>query len=115
MMPSVTCRVSAALRERLTSTSGDHPLDIVVELTKTESGQNPTSRKEAIEAAKADFARRAEPIERRVLELGGEIIGRTWLGQSLLVRIAARNTVALRSIKDVEVLDVPSTVVPQAD
>jgi hypothetical protein len=100
------------LSTRLAQADADDVLDVVLELDpQTElAAAAPQSRSEQIALRKETFNHDVVPVEKAIHEAGGEVVGRTWINQTVLARVPARGVEQLSKLDQVAVLDVPRTL-----
>lgn len=122
--------ISEALALRLREAEPDEALDIVVELAPTHvaggaaardaaaggglvgEGTAAASRANTIDERKAAFTERSEPLEHEIVTLGGEVLGRTWLNETLRAMVPADAVRSLGTMDGIALLDVPRDLVP---
>jgi hypothetical protein len=102
------------LAAQVAQAASDDVLDVVVELDP-QAGPDaaaPQSRSEQIALRKEAFSRDVAPVEETVREVGGEVVDRAWINQTVLARVPARGVEQLSELNKVAVLDVPHTLEP---
>ncbi len=110
-----TSKLTPDLTNRLTQAAVDDVLDIVLELDPKPEPEvaTPQSRSEQIALRKEKFSRDVVPVEETIREVGGEVVDRAWINQTVLARVPARGVEELSEIDKVAALDVPRTLEPE--
>jgi hypothetical protein len=102
MTASITPQLLAATRDC-------DPSDVIVVVIEL-GGAAPEDASPDLESARTRFQQAAEPIRARIRELGGVVLGESWLSGTLECRVPASAVAALQERADVAVLDVPHRV-----
>jgi len=97
------------LKAQLTEAAATEVLDVVLELrSQAEPAAGaPQSRSEQIALRREAFSHDAVPVEEAVREVGGEVLGRAWINQTVRARVPAEGVEQLSELDQVETLDVP--------
>jgi len=106
-------KLTPHLTTRLTDAADDDILDVVLELDpkSTESAVGAQqSRSEEIALRKEIFSNEVVPVEQTIHEVGGEVVDRAWINQTVLARVPARGVEQLSELEKVAALDVPRTL-----
>lgn len=112
-------KLKGELADRLAETREDEVLEVVVELAAREettpdagagAGGRGASRRERIAALREAFDREREPVERAILEAGGEVTERAWINQTLKARVSAAGLERLSDMSEVAALDTPRQI-----
>jgi len=107
-------KVSPALADRLAHAQADDWLDVVVALRVSDLPMKDSAangKRERIAAAKEHFAEDSQPVLRAIDALGGQVIDRIWINQSLAVRLRASQVTELQAIEAVLLLDIARPLV----
>lgn len=105
-------KLTPDLTTRLTQSSADDVLEIVLELYPQAgpAAAAPQSRSEQIALRKETFSQDVVPVEESIHEVGGEVVDRAWINQTVLARVPARGVERLSDLEKVAALDVPRTL-----
>ncbi|MFY9826062.1 MAG: hypothetical protein WAM82_32140 [Thermoanaerobaculia bacterium] len=109
-------KLSPDLRQQLAATPEGHAVEVVVEVGRKAGAEEAASgdRAQKIAAMKQSFSLSAAPIERAVESSGGTVLDRAWINQSLKVRLPREAVEALGERDDVERVDTPRSLRPDA-
>ena len=94
-------KITSALAAEVDAAESSNLLDVVVEL----AGDDPEAADMA--AAKAAFARAAEPVSEVISAAGGQVLEGAWLNHTLRARVPARALPEVAGIEGVTAVDVP--------
>jgi hypothetical protein len=97
------------LKDQLTQAAPTEVLDVVLELGLPAEPVDgaPQSRSEQIALRKEAFSHDVVPVEEAVREVGGEVLDRAWINQTVRARVPAEGVEQLSELDKVETLDVP--------
>ncbi len=103
-------KLTPTLAARLRHAEASERVEVILELRPrheaAEVAAQRKSRSERIAAIKEAFARDLDPVEEVVQKVGGEVLGRAWINQTVLVRVPALAVKQLSKLDGVEALDV---------
>src|SRR5215204_3560718 len=110
-------KLTPDLTTQLTQAAGDDVLDVVVELDPRTgpATATPQSRSEQIALRNDAFSNDVVPVEETIHEVGGEVVDRAWVNQTVLARVPARGVEQLSELEKVAALDVPRTLEAEVD
>jgi hypothetical protein len=101
-------KMTPDLKAQLTEAEAAKVLDVVLEVhSQSQETAAPRSRREAIALRKEAFSHDVVPVEEAVNEVGGEVVGRAWINQTVRARVPAHGLEQLSELDEVAVLDVP--------
>lgn len=108
-------KVSTRLAQQVKSSAPESDLlDVIVELeheTSINSARsNSKSRSEQINERKASFARISSPVENVINEVGGKVLEKAWINNTLLAKLPAAGLKTVSELKEVEILDAPHSL-----
>lgn len=108
-MPAFSEKVTSALGAAASAAAPAKLLDVVVELAwkSQPAPESNLSREESLTVLEKAFLREAEPVERSIRELGGDVTARAWINRTLRAKVPARSLDGVASLEGVERLDVP--------
>jgi hypothetical protein len=97
------------LKVQLTEAAATEVLDVVLELRSQAEpvAAAPQSRSEQIALRKEAFSHDVVPVEEAVHEVGGEVLDRAWINQTVRARVPAEGVEQLSELDQVETLDIP--------
>ena len=99
-------KVSPALSSEADRCAADDVLEIIVELVAGPPATPPgTARSAAIAARKERFTREAQPVEEAIRKVGGEILDRAWINQTMRARLPRRALAEVSDLAEVGHLD----------
>ena len=110
----MTEKVSSDLEGQVSSCGDDDLVEVVVELKRPPPPASGASRQEKIDALKQQFERTSGGVEKDVEESGGTVIDRAWINQTLRARLPAKAVPRLAERDDVELVDLPREIEPEA-
>jgi hypothetical protein len=104
-------KISAALRSRLDSTTA-REVEVIVELVPQPPlpDEPDLPRQEFIARKRSAFATRADAVAGAVREVGGAVLGRAWLTESLHANVPVTGVDRIAGLDTVAVLDVPGEI-----
>jgi len=107
-------KLTPDLTTQLTQAAGDDVLDVVVELDPRTgpATATPQSRSEQIALRKEAFSNDVVPVEEAIHEVGGEVVDRAWINQTVLARVPAQGVEHLSELEKVATLDIPRALEP---
>ena len=97
-------KITPDLAARLDAAESTDLLDVIVEL------QGGPDEAPDMAAAKAAFARAAEPVTKIVAGLGGEIVDGAWINNTLHARVHAGCVPDIAGAEGVAAVDVPHAI-----
>jgi hypothetical protein len=102
-------KLSEDLKTQLTEAAAAEVLDVVLELRQQDDSvaDAPRSQKERIARRKEAFSDDVAPVEEAVEEVGGEVLARAWINQTVRARVPAHGVERLSELDKVQTLDVP--------
>lgn len=101
-------KLTLALAQRLAGCAPGEVLDLVVELRARRVEATPgTAREERIAPVRDGFEADASPVSDAIRRLGGEVLDRAWINQTLRVRLPAGGVAALGELSQVAAIDLP--------
>ncbi|WP_009630103.1 hypothetical protein [Synechocystis sp. PCC 7509] len=107
----MSSKISPNLAAHLQKLDTSEPLDVVLELTlPIQQIQEGQSRQQKITTLKEAFNENTAPIEQVIHQVGGTVIGRGWLNQTLRAYIPAYGLKQLSELDVVSALDIPKTI-----
>lgn len=114
-------KVSQKLAEQANSLASDTDvLEVIVELeqqskSKANVAKSDTSSRTAqIAERKESFARISSPVENAISQAGGEVTGKAWINRTLRAKLPARSLQEICELREVEKLDAPQAIEPDA-
>ena len=98
------------LRAHLESATDDSLVDVILEIDPGESLSfaPETPRQSRIAAGRQQFLEVVEPVQQRILQLGGEVLDHGWLNHTLRARVPAGTIRQLAEADCVTSVDVPA-------
>ena len=103
-----TEKITHKLRNFLQEQPANH-VEVVIELNpvaKAFSNSN-LLRSEKIALVKQDFMKEFEPVEKLILEQGGDILGAVWLNQTIKAKLPANSLEQIAQLKEIKAIDLP--------
>ena len=100
-------RLSAVLADYLQKAKPRDLVDVVIEVSDAGVPSPHGDRSERIAAAETQFAAATRHVADFVRQAGGEVLGGTWLGQAIKVRMPAEDVERLLSLDRVDLVDLP--------
>ncbi len=105
-------KISPALRSRLADTTATE-LEVIVELVPQPQPAEPElGRDELVARRRAAFAARADVVATVVRGLGGDVLGRSWLAESLHAAVPVAAVPGIAQLATVALVDVPAAISP---
>jgi hypothetical protein len=103
-------KLTKELRQRLEQVPHDSLVEVIVEIIGGESApaQAGASRADLIATRRQQFLETVAPVERRVHNMGGEVLGHAWVNQTLRVRVPAGTVDQLTESDCVASVDAPA-------
>jgi hypothetical protein len=103
-------KLTKELRQRLEQVPHDSLVEVIVEIIGGESApaRAGASRADLIATRRQQFLETVAPVERRVHNMGGEVLGHAWVNQTLRVRVPAGTVDQLTESDCVASVDAPA-------
>jgi hypothetical protein len=101
-------KLSPEVYARLEPADGGEELTVIVEL-EPDLSTNPAAANQAerIAAMRDRFEQKAAHIIAEVVRLGGEVLERTWINQTLRARVPKASLSTLSELADIRLVDLP--------
>ena len=82
---------------------------VILEMAPQEPPKAATTlqRQQLIAARRAQFEEQASPIEQTIQNMGGEVLDRAWINNTMKARVPARAVKTLIDVDGVETVDIP--------
>ena len=107
-------KLTPDLASRLSSAGSGEMLDVVLELESPEEApEAQMTQREKIALRRERFSQHAAPIEDKIQQVGGEVLGSAWINHTIRARIPADGVSHLTELKSVERVDVPRALEPE--
>jgi hypothetical protein len=102
--------LTRALQQRLEAVSDDALIEVIVELQSPPVERSGSNRRDAVAQHRERFLSAAQPLEEQIQRLGGTVLERAWINQTLRARLPAHRIVQLSDADAVSVVDTPSSL-----
>jgi hypothetical protein len=99
-------KLSPRLADRLHAMPGSGPIEVIVELQATPVATS-GSRKQRIEASKAEFEQELRIVTETIAAAGGQVIETAWINQTVRSCIPAANIEQVAQDDGVAAIDLP--------
>lgn len=105
-------KLTADLSRHLEQTKESEILDIIIEIEPKNSlsdlpeNEN-LSRQEKIAARQQNFVKQSADVENAVRQVGGEVVGRAWINQTLKARVPASSVKKISEHQNIFTVDIP--------
>ena len=101
-------KITAPLAATIEAADPDEDVVVVVEMTPNGPTESvaPQQRQRQIAALRMTFEKQASPIERTIHDVGGEVLDRAWINNTMKARLPARAIKELLDIDGVKSVDV---------
>lgn len=109
-------KLTPDLSRQLARTKESEMLDIIIEVRQSDCSLNESlkneklSRQEQILVRQKNFDNQSAPIEDVVQQVGGEIVGRVWINQTLKARVPAKSVKKISEHRNISILDLPHLI-----
>lgn len=104
-------RLTASLENRLLTTEPGELIDVIIEVRDAgRPADLPADKPERYATLERDFQSSTAAVTDIVSTMGGKVLGQTWLGGALKVRIPVDRVKSLLALDDVVLLDLPSKI-----
>jgi hypothetical protein len=103
-------KLTKELRARLEQIPRDSLIEVILEISGGEGAplRAGASRGELMATRRQQFLETVAPVERRIHNMGGEVLDHVWLNQTLRVRVPAGNVDQLTEPDCVASVDAPT-------
>ena len=115
----MSTRMSRNLEDRVQSSDEADVVEVIVELRRDDSvthrvAASGISRVEMIDALKTRFDEISSVLEEEIQNVGGTVVDRAWINQTLRARLPVKGISQLADRDDVTLIDVPHKIEPES-
>lgn len=100
-------KITAPLAATIDAADPNDDVVVIVEMASAQPRSfAPQPRQQQIAAHRAEFEKQASPIEQTIHDIGGEVLDRAWINNTMKARVPARAVKELSDLDGVETVDV---------